>query len=492
MYFRNNSNHEGLLFIFFEYFSTLSGSSSRYPRWAIAHKFPAQCAVTKLRKVEVQVGRTGALTPVAILDPADLGGVMVSRASLHNFQYAQSILEASEYKNDDDCVVDYRVHDGASVMISRAGDVIPQVLRRVNIDDDEPLSSSNSDEKDFISLLPPLHCPACGAPTVFDSGVVPSNENKKQTQLDETDMSNNTSTSSTGQVLRCGGPQLLCPPRAIGALSHAYSRDALDVVGLSEGRLQQLVNATLIKVPADLFKILDEENSMKDEIMEIPLWGKKSVQNLVDATERVSNDGVSLSRYIYSLGVRHVGVHTSKLIAVAYGSVSNFLNDMERVQKDVDASENIGNSVYFTTLTGDDDSDGIKGIGPVAIESLVKFSSNKELVQAAKQLADRIPIHDDLSGSASSPDMGGDNAKVFEGKSVVFTGSFDGDLTRSAAQRLAIEVLGAKSTPGSVSKSTGLVVIGKGGGKKAENAEKLGIETMSAEDFIKLIEEYKV
>ena len=416
---------------------------------------------------------------------------MVSRASLHNFQYAQSILEAREYKNDDD-VVDYRVQDGASVMISRAGDVIPQVLRRVNMEDDESSSSSDNDEKDFISLLPPLHCPACGAPTVFDSGNVPGGQNGNQTKLDESDMSNDTSTSSTGQVLRCGGPQLLCPPRAIGALSHAYSRDALDVVGLSEGRLQQLVNATLIEVPADLFKILDEDNSMKDEIMEIPLWGKKSVQNLRDATERVSKDGISLSRYIYSLGIRHVGVHTSKLIAMAYGSISNFLNDIERVQKDVDANEIIDNSVYFTTLTGDNDSEGIKGIGPVAMESLVKFSSKKELVEAAKQLADRIPIHDDLSGSASSPYMEGSNTKPLEGKSVVFTGSFDGDMTRSAAQRLAIEVLGAKSTPGSVSKSTGLVVIGNGGGKKAENAEKLGIETMSAEDFINLIEEHRV
>ncbi len=414
-----------------------------------------------MRSIEVQVGRTGALTPVAILDPTDLGGVVVSRASLHNFHYARSILDA----------VGNSVIVGASVMISRAGDVIPQVLRRVSGKDENTSSISQQDQ--FISLETPSNCPACGAATFFD-------ENSSSTNGNET-LDTVNATSTTGQVLRCGGPQLLCPPRAIGALAHAYSREALDIHGLSEGRLQQLMDASMIKVPVDLFRILDPDSDMKDGISKLPFWGDKSTKNLVGAVQTVATNGVSLSKFIYSLGIRHVGVHSAKLISSAYGSVTKFLDDVEKVH---------GSDTPFSILTGDEVSEGVKGIGPVIIESMTKFSLNKELVAAAKELSEKVPVHDEVVKSLSSTESG--IVKPFDGKSVVFTGSLPDNMTRSNAQRLAVEVLGAKSTPSTISQSTGIVIEGSGGGKKASEAKKLGITIMSAEEFMKLIEEVKL
>ena len=453
------------------------GSSSRYPRWAIAHKFPASCAVTTLRGVEVQVGRTGALTPVAILDPVELGGVVVSRASLHNFQFAQSILEAEE-AHDESGHIDYRIASGSSVMISRAGDVIPQVLRRVRKVDE---NDSDIPLNDFISLCHPNVCPACGAPTYFD--VVNSKPSKNATN----DFTNETVTSLNGQVMRCGGPQLLCPPRAIGALSHAFSRDGLDIVGLSEGRLQQLMNASLIHIPADLFKVVVPNNTIVDQITEIPLWGEKSTQNLVEATRKVASNGISLSRYIYSLGIRHVGLYSSKLVASAYGSVSNFFNEVDLVG-DLDPNEDhFENVKVFQTLRGDEGSDGVKGVGPTMIKSLIQFSHNKKLVYAAKELAKQVNIHDEIAThQAIDTNV---ESKPFIGKSVVFTGCVGSGMSRSTAQRYSIEILGAASTPSSISKSTGIVVVGTGGGKKAKDAEKMGIPIMNTEDFLELLKD---
>ena len=364
---------------------SILGSSSRFPRWAIAHKFPAQCAVTKLNAVEVQIGRTGALTPVAVLEPVDLGGVTVSRASLHNFEFAQSILKAKFHESD------IGVPIGSSVMINRAGDVIPQVVQRVDSDsDNESIESKN----DFISLSAPKKCPACGSDTVFDlvagrSSVKSADEDEKKSELSE---ATTKSKESVGQVLRCGGPQLLCPPRAIGALSHTFSRSAIDITGLSEARLQQLVNATLIQVPADLFNILDEEHTMLKDIMELPGWGEKSANNLKASTQKVLDDGVPLSKFIYSLGIRHVGTFSSALIASTYGNVDKFLDALKHAStvKSDKADE------CFIALTGKNsgEEDGVKGIGPAVTEALHSYAKNEELLRAAIDLSKKLKIQD--------------------------------------------------------------------------------------------------
>ena len=234
------------------------GSSSRTPRWAIAHKFPPLCGVTRLDGIEIQVGRTGALTPVAILAPVDLGGVMVARASLHNFHYANKILLPSS-NNDSSTRV---VNKGVEVLVSRAGDVIPQVMKRI-FDDDGSATDG------VISLEPPKTCPACGSPTTF--GFVSSTTRKKSKQTEDVAEEDTQETvangepsgnleGESGQVLRCSGPQLLCQPRAINAMAYAYSRAGLDVKGLSKSKLQQLMDANIIRYPADLFDAFGDSN----------------------------------------------------------------------------------------------------------------------------------------------------------------------------------------------------------------------------------------
>jgi len=236
----------------------ICGSSSRTPRWAIAHKFPPLCAVTRLNGIEIQVGRTGALTPVAILAPVDLGGVMVARASLHNFHYASKILSPTSSNANSSTIYGRHtvVNKGVEVLVSRAGDVIPQVMKRI-FDDDGSFADG------VISLEPPKHCPACGSPTTF--GFVGSSPTRKKGKkmegvVDENteenpaiDETNGDPETDSGQVLRCSGPQLLCQPRAINAMAYAYSRAGLDVKGLSKSKLQHLMDENIIRYPADLF-----------------------------------------------------------------------------------------------------------------------------------------------------------------------------------------------------------------------------------------------
>ena len=280
------------------------GSSSRTPRWAIAHKFPPQCAVTRLVDIEVQVGRTGALTPVAILEPVDLGGVMVSRASLHNFHFARKMLLPKsgasgvdeEGKNDGNANSGsmMSVRKGVSVLVSRAGDVIPQVMKRVFDDGEENEVASTESSDDMISLDAPSKCPACGSPTSFDFVSSASKmtkpkkkPKKKKTDLDDesdhvvdetTQQKSTTQTSSdeeekiddtdSGKVLRCSGPQLLCQPRAVNALVYAYSRAGLDVKGISKSKLRHLMEENIIRFPADLFTTfgnISGEDSSKEE-----------------------------------------------------------------------------------------------------------------------------------------------------------------------------------------------------------------------------------
>ena len=255
----------------------ICGSSSRTPRWAIAHKFPALSAVTHLLDIDIQVGRTGALTPVAILEPVDLGGVSVSRASLHNFHYARKILNPSGVDKEES-KPNTSVRSGISVLVSRAGDVIPQVMKRVFDDTAEDAIDVLNDESEvkLINLDPPSNCPACGSPTTFEFMTTPSqrkNKTKEKSEecQDEDNIDRNSlrnldiSNTESGQVLRCSGPQLLCRPRAINAMTYAYSRTGLDVKGLSKARLQQLIDQNIIRFPADLFSALEGKEQVTRE-----------------------------------------------------------------------------------------------------------------------------------------------------------------------------------------------------------------------------------
>jgi len=255
----------------------ICGSSSRAPRWAIAHKFPSTSAVTRLLDIEVQVGRTGALTPVAILEPVSLSGVMVSRASLHNFHFARKLLLPAKKCGTPtlDLLVDDEgsigVKKGISLLVGRAGDVIPQVKKRVfeDYDDDNDIAGLHSDE--MISLKDPHVCPACGSPATFDfvtatTTTTIKRQKKASSQIagtnedESVDEDESIDAEVRGQVLRCSGPQLLCPPRAVNGLAYAYSRAGLDVKGLSKAKIGQLMEEGIIRFPADLFAIYGGAN----------------------------------------------------------------------------------------------------------------------------------------------------------------------------------------------------------------------------------------
>jgi DNA ligase (NAD+) len=417
------------------------GVSNRAPRWAMAHKFESQTSLTKLLAVEVQVGRTGALTPVAHLEPVDIQGVNVQRATLHNFVHLQQMMGATQ------------VPVGTPVLVRRAGEVIPQVVKRVLVD--------AARDAELLSLEAPLQCPACSSKVVWEESAG----------------------NVTGQILRCGGPSLNCPPRAIGAVVHAFSRDAFDIRGLSEARIEQLMDAGILKVPADLFILAsspsDETDGMIARISELPGWGPKSVQNLIDVVNKVVKDGISLGRFIFSLGIRYTGQHTSNLVASIYGNVDAFLDDVEKAC-DLDESES------FAILQ--EETDETKGIGPVLVSSLRSFAKEKLLVEAARRLANAVNVTEEtIRSPASEASM---ESKPWNGFSVVFTGSLPG-VSRAEAQELAKAVLGAKATPSTVSKSTNFVIAGEKGGKKLATAQELGVEIVDANDFVELVRAFR-
>jgi len=448
--------------------------------------------------IDVQVGRTGALTPVAILKPVKIGGVKVQRATLHNFPQMQHMLGGVD-----------RVLKGSSVMVRRAGmfdystgsllvslkalkyfsplfhlgcflhvagDVIPQVVSRISssLEIEKSANTDGSNITDFISLQTPSSCPVCGSMASFDERNATSSRNE----------------SSIGQVLRCRGPPLLCPPRAIGALRHAFARDALDIKGLSEKRIEQLMDAGFLERPSDIFTLANDEAKL-EELAGLAGWGEKSVSKLAAEVKRVASEGVTLARFIYSLGIHLGGRHASPLIAEAYGTVDAFLKDLEKTSELDDMQKS-----PFMRL------DSIKGIGPVLLTSIWDFASQKELVVAARQLAQSVRILDETSsgrsssgtssgtgsGTTDSTEDGG--GSPLSGLSVVFTGTLPG-LTRSEAKKLAKE-MGAKSTPGTISKSTGLVVLGeKEGIKKVEQAQKLGVRMIDGDEFLKMVESFR-
>jgi DNA ligase (NAD+) len=460
---------------------SVMGYSTKSPKWATAHKFPAQSSVARLLDIVVQVGRTGALTPVAILEPTEVGGVTVQRATLHNFGHLQEILGNGTSNNSSEVgdqpeAISSRIPKYEPVLVQRAGDVIPQVVRRIK-SSSEPSSLAIDDDDCWISLDVPKRCPSCESPVAYDTiGPASSKSN------------------TVGQVLRCCGPPLLCPPRAITSLKHAFSRDALDLTGLSEARIQQLKDAGLLQFPSDVFRMGDAQWEI---LRELPGWGEKSCQNLRDVCETVSSKGITLGRFVYSLGIRHLGKHTSELVASCYGSVGAFLEALETAssythkEPNADQSEEDANdsslSHPFPPL------EHKLGIGPVAVDSLLAFAKSKELTDATKALAESLAVLEQdivADDSSESPSSEAAAAQLpWKGFRVVFTGSLGDGLTRSKAQEIAKQ-LGAKATPGSVSKNTDLVVFGDKGGKKLTQARGLGVATMEANAFVNLARDH--
>lgn len=303
------------------------GFVGRAPRWAIAHKFPAEQAVTTLETIEIQVGRTGVLTPVAHLTPINVGGVMVSRATLHN--------------EDEIARKDIRVGD--TVVVQRAGDVIPQVVEvRAHKQDSKPFDFPNT-------------CPVCGSHAVREVGEV---------------------------ARRCTGG-LICKAQAVERLRHFVSRGAFDIEGLGEKQIQAFWDDGLIKTPADIFALDYERISTREG------WGEKSITNLKAAIEKARH--VQLHRFIIALGIRHVGDITAKMLARHYGNFSNFINAMNALSPDSEAWNDLLS---------------LDGMGEVALEAIHEFFKephNKELIQA---LAAALNVKDAEAVAKNSPVSG--------------------------------------------------------------------------------------
>ena len=372
------------------------GFVSRAPRWAIAHKFPAQEELTKLVAIDVQVGRTGALTPVARLEPIEVGGVTVTNATLHN----QDEIER----------MDVRVGD--TVVVYRAGDVIPKVASVIK----------SRRPKNTRKYKMPRHCPVCGSDVVRVE--------------DEA-------------VMRCSGG-LYCPAQRKEAIKHFASRRAMDIEGLGNKLVDQLVDTELVNDVADLFAL------EIDQIADLERMAKKSAENLLNALEKSKN--TTLPRFIFALGIREVGEATALNLANHFGNLKALMKADE------------------------DKLLSVADVGPVVASNIVTFFQqphNLEVID--KLIAAGVKWSDiEVVDKESLP---------LAGKTVVLTGTLS-ELPRAKAKE-KLQQLGAK-VAGSVSKKTDLVIAGEAAGSKLEKARSLDIDVIDEGAFLKLLKKYEV
>ena len=384
------------------------GYVSNSPRWGIAHKFSSTKAISKILNIEIQVGRTGALTPVAKLEPVNVGGVIISNATLHN----------------EDEIIRKDIREGDVVVIQRAGDVIPQVIS-VDINKRSPRS------KKFIF---PHKCPSCNSKVVKEFN---SNTNKKDA------------------VTRCPDPNYSCQDILKEKLKHFVSKDALNIEGLGKKVIDNFWNKKLIKYSYDIFNL--DINILK----KFDGWGKKSIVNLKNSISKSKK--ISLDRFIFSLGIRHIGQENAKLLAKHFLSVQQFFETCKKL--------NINNQNYLDELHS------IDGIGTSQIDSLKKFFSNKQNLAVVSNLIILLDVKNYKLLSKKTP---------LSGKLIMFTGGFE-DKSRSELKFLA-ENLGAKIVS-SISKKTNFLVVGsqKPTTRKINEAKKLNVKILNEKSWNKII-----
>ena len=370
------------------------GETMHHPKWAVAYKFPAKQAVTKLIDVVWQVGRTGALTPVAILEPVEVGGVIVSRATLFNPDFIR--------------MKDIRIGD--YVIVERAGETIPYIVGPV-------VERRTGDEK---PIEVPSHCPVCGAPIVKE--------------LDEA-------------VPRC--PNINCPAQLKEHM--IYWGKVLDIKGLGEATVNQLMRKGLVKSIADLY-YLD-----KKDLIKLPGWGVKKAENLLTQIEK--SKSAPFWKKLTALGIRHVGEKTAQLLAKKFRNIEELMN------------------------AGFEELASIPGIGPItatSIKNFFKAEQNLEMIRKLEEAGFRFERTEEEEKERELP-------KPLSGQNIVFTGELD-HFTRKEAQHI-VELLGGNPT-NSVTRKTSFVVVGKNPGSKYTKAQKLGIKMLNEEEFIKLLKEF--
>ena len=377
------------------------GFVSRSPRWGLAHKFSAEKATTVLEKIDIQVGRTGALTPVARLKPVTVGGVVVTNATLHN----------------EDEIARKDIREGDTVIVQRAGDVIPQILGFVP-------------EKRPAHARPyhfPQECPVCRSHAVREERV----------------------SGKVDAVRRCTGG-LICAAQRVERLKHFASRNAFDIEGLGDKIIEEFYADGLIAWPHDVFTLGERDKKNLKRLKNREGWGEASVRKLFDAID--ARRTIGLDRFIFALGIRHVGETTARALARAYGTADHFREQM----------------VAAGCMEGDawNELNAIDGIGDIVAEAVVQFFGEPHNRDVVDELLKHVTVTELEARSTTSP---------VAGKTVVFTGALE-RMTREEAKAMA-ERLGAKVS-GSVSKKTDLLVAGPGAGSKLKDAEKYGVEVI--------------
>ena len=380
------------------------GFVSRSPRWATAHKFPAERATTVLEAIEIQVGRTGALTPVAKLKPVTVGGVVVSNATLHN--------------EDEIARKDVRVGD--TVVVQRAGDVIPQILEAV-------LDKRSPGAKPYVF---PETCPVCGSAALRE--------------IDE-------KTGVADVVRRCTG-HLVCAAQAVEGLKHFCSRNAFDIEGLGDKQIELFFKEGLIRTPADIFTLRARDGHGRPPLREWEGFGETSARNLFAAID--ARRTIALNRFLFALGVRHIGETNARRLARHYGTWEHF----RAAARAPNAAEEFA---------------AVEGIGPVVAEAIADFFAEERNEAALDALLTQVTVEPMEAIAAGHP---------LAGKIIVFTGSLE-RMTRDEAKAMA-ERLGAKVS-GSISAKTDLVVAGPGAGSKLTRARELGVETIDEEEWLR-------
>ena len=385
------------------------GAAGRAPRWAIAYKFPAEQVETVLHRISISVGRTGALTPVAELEPVYVGGVTVSRATLHN----------------EDEIARKDIRAGDTVVVQRAGDVIPQVVRV--IEEKRPAESE--------PFLPPSACPECGSHAVREEGEA---------------------------VRRCTGG-LICPAQALERLRHFVARDAFDIEGLGAKQIEAFHAEGRVKGPADIFDLEAIDGHAFPPLAEREGWGETSAANLFRAIE--ARRQVSLDRFIHALGIRHVGQTTARLLARRYGTVDDWRAAMDAAAAAASDPDPAGTEA-LDALTD------IDGIGPVVAKAIVEFVAEPRNGAILDALCERLDVEPVEAPTADSP---------VAGKTVVFTGKLQ-RMTRQEAKARA-EALGAQ-VAGSVSRATDYVVAGEEAGSKLKKARELDVTVFTEDEWL--------
>jgi DNA ligase (NAD+) len=368
------------------------GATAKSPRWALAYKFPAEEAVTVVRDIGVQVGRTGTLTPVAHFDPVLLAGTTVKRATLHNYE--------------DLSRKDVRVGD--TVVVEKGGDVIPKVVRVL-------LEKRPTAAERFVM---PTHCPVCGDPVVREEGEV---------------------------ATRCVNPA--CPAVVREALRHFCGRRAMQIEGLGERLIDQLVGAGLLSDVASIYTL------EASDLVELERWGEKSVANLLAEIEK--SKGNDLSRLLFALGIRHVGEKAARTLAAHFGS----LDALARA--------------------GREELEAVEEVGPNTASAILEYFSHprqRALIEELRRHGLRFE-----EARTAAPRTG-----PLSGKSVVITGTLPDVSREEAAARL--EAAGARIS-GSISKKTDYLVVGESAGSKLEKARSLGVATVTWPEMLRVLEE---